>query len=113
MPTKNPPIYDEGNASQPRVFQLEREVEDLRYMVRQLADASSFQNVVQQGFEELTERLAPLRDLAPTRAALRHDEKQLLHRTRAALARPDLTRPDGHIRTGNSGGSAQIGSTAS
>ena len=71
-----------------QIDELRREVLELRSMLGQVAQASSIEHVISNGFSELSEKLQPLRELTPHRAPLGEQAIQQLRQLRAALARP-------------------------
>ncbi len=103
------------------IRQLRDQVTSLQRMVHQLADASSFQNVLERGLEELSVKLEPLtelrdlRTLAAAREPLGDAEFAALQNVRLALARPNLTQllPPEPQRPTSSFNVDQYGSTAS
>jgi hypothetical protein len=92
MPSKTPP-GSEGSSNNESIAELQREVADLRTVIEGLVRASALECIVERGFEELAERLAPLRELAPPRTRLEGPEAEELRAMRAALMRPDFSRP--------------------
>jgi hypothetical protein len=84
----NDPLYDQNS----QISKLEQEMKDLKNVVQQIANASAIECVLQNGFEELAEKLAPLRELAPTRTPMKDYEYKQLQNMRVALARPDWSR---------------------
>src|SRR5258705_9554210 len=94
MPSKSPPRSDGSSNNENRtIAELQREVADLRTVIEGLVRASALECIVERGFEELAERLAPLRELAPPRTRLEAPEAGALQAMRDALMRPDFSRP--------------------
>lgn len=73
-----------------RMEVMERELQQLAY-------ANAIQNVLQQGLDDISVKLEPLRELtdlrslSPQRAPLEPGAAQMLKAIRAALARPPFT----------------------
>jgi hypothetical protein len=58
---------DTGPDERGRILELQRQIDELRKVVGNVAQASALENVVQQGFDRLSSQLEPLRDIGPTR----------------------------------------------
>lgn len=70
---------------------LRQEVMALRQFVARVAEASTIENVIMNGFSELVTQLQPLRDLTPRRTLLEERGYETLGALHAALARPTWT----------------------
>lgn len=65
------------------------EIDRLSGMVQQLTQVSSIECILTNGFQELSDKLAPLEDLTPKRDALSPRQAARMKRLMRAMARPD------------------------
>jgi len=79
--------YDESTD----VEALRQEVMELRQFVARVAEASTIENVIINGFSELATQLQPLRELAPRRTLLKEPGYEKLRTLHSALAHPKWT----------------------
>jgi len=78
----------EEKSEESEVKQLREEVRDLQFKLIQLAGASTLENALARGFDEITQKLGPLEDLRPKRDALDAPSEKTLRRLQVELARP-------------------------
>ncbi len=83
-----------GYSEQSENAELRRELESLKEFVGKLAQASSIEHIFTKGFDDikdqLEDKLAPLRALAPVRAALPETAAASLRDIRLSLKRPNF-----------------------
>jgi hypothetical protein len=70
------------------IIEMRRQIADLRTMIGNVAQATAIENVISNGFQELTAQLQPLQDLTPKRQPLPQQSRALLLQVLRALERP-------------------------
>lgn len=93
---RSPRQSDVSDSSSRQVAALQREMGELKAVIEGLVRASALECILERGFYELSERLAPLRDLGPQRVSLPHADGQMLQSIRDQLKRPDWSRSARH-----------------
>ncbi|HEV2865887.1 MAG TPA: hypothetical protein VGX37_05180 [Allosphingosinicella sp.] len=76
-------------ASRSNIASLERTVEALQRTVLLIAEANAVPNLLANGFEEISMKLEPLRNLSPAVAPMRPPAARILLQLRRDLDRPD------------------------
>ena len=70
------------------IVELRRQIADLRTMIGNVAQATAIENVISNGFLELSAQLQPLQDLTPRRTPLSDAANTQLLQLQRALERP-------------------------
>ena len=86
------PPSDDSDDGQQRLAEIQRDMEEMRSLVRQLMGASAVENVLINGFSKLSAQLEPLAELTPPRRTpMQRKDMARLAKVREELKRVDWT----------------------
>jgi hypothetical protein len=85
------------------IIDLRQQIADLRTMIGNVAQATAIENVISNGFLELSAQLQPLQDLTPRRTSLSDAANAHLLQLQRALERPQWQGTQFHVDPKNHG----------
>ena len=79
------------------ILELRQQIANLRIMIGNVAQATAIENVISNGFLELSAQLQPLQDLTPRRTPLSEASNAHLLQLQRALERPQWQGTQFHV----------------